>query len=253
MSNEKTNGGYGYTEQEQKESAFGFGLSPGAATLTKFAWTPNGGKGGTEREALDIVFKIGDREVSYRKFPITKAYFKPEGGGPQQETTDSEHPAFKQEQSNLSAVLVHIVGCYIPKEDIKTALQRPIQNFKDYCSVLQGLLPTDFANKSLDLFFQWQWQIKGDNEKTFLELPKNMKHGRWIGPALAANGEWEQQTKLDASDNQTALRFVDKDGNIHPFVRNGWFMNSNFATQQKEQESTAGANIAGKAAAGGGW
>jgi hypothetical protein len=60
------------------------------------------------------------------------------------------------------------------------------------------------------------------------------------------------QRKENASDNETALRYVDKDGNVHPFVRNGWYMNSNFATQQKEQESTAGANIAGKSG-GGGW
>lgn len=251
MSEEQKSGGYGYAEQEENKSSFGFGLNPGLTTLQKFEWTPNGGKDGAEMEALDIMFDVNGTTISYRQFPITKAFYKP-SDGPQVEVTDPAHPAMVQEKSNLSAVLIHIIGCFVPKEDIRTALQTPMNSFKDFCKVLAGLLPKDFSVKPLDSFFQWEWQIKGDNEKTYLRLPKNMKHGRWIGAAIVAKGEWSKQQKQNASDNETALRYVDNDGNVHPFVRTGWFMNSNFATQQKEEEATAGSNIA-QGSGSGGW
>lgn len=248
-------GGYGFSEGTQpNRSNVKFGLNTGDIYLKKFAWTANGGKDGAEMEALDIIFDINGSEVSYRQFPITKAFYKEDPddkNSKQLETTDPNHDAFKQAQTELSAILVHIIGCFVPKEDIKAALQQRITSFKDYCRVLQGLLPEGFETQPLDLFMNWQWNIKGDNEKTYLELPKNMKHGRWASAAITpAGGSWEQQTRPNADDNAVALRYVDGEGNVHPFTRNGWFMNSNFASQQKEeQEETAMNETAGS----GGW
>jgi len=235
-----TAGGYGYSEHVAKESVMTFGLNTGV-TLTKFAHTMTGGKDNAELEAVDIVFNIQGTEKSYRKFPISKAYVKGENGAPQTETTDPTHPAFKAEQIGLSATLVHIIGCFVEKDAIKTALARPIASFKEYCSILASLLPEDYATIELDIFAQYQWQIGGENKVTYLEFPKNMKHGRWIGKTIAPVGEWKKQAKANAGTGETALRYVDDEGNVHPFVRNGWFMASNFAHQQRE-ESSAGAS-----------
>lgn len=254
--NTQNPGGYGFSEETVNEASYKFGLNHGVTNLTKFEWTPNGGKDGAEQEAIDIIFNVNGREVSYRRFPVQKAYYKenPEDqNSAQLETEDPNHPAFKEAQAELSAVLVHIVGCFVPKEDIKAALQTPIRSFKDYCKVLQGLLPSDYSTKPLDIFFNWQWQIKGDNNRTYLELPKKMKHGRWLSASVVpAGGEWEEQRKQNASSNEAALRYVDAEGNVHPFWRNGWFMESAFASMQKEAEPAGAAGV-NTGSSGSGW
>jgi hypothetical protein len=234
--------GYGYDESEGPESSsFVFGLNSGNILLTKFEFTANGGKDGAEGEAIDIVFNIDGREKSARKFAVTKAFTKDPVTKAQIEVTDPAHPAFKLAQNELSAVMVHIVGCFVPKEKIKEALSIQIQSFKHYCHILSSLLPSNFATIKLDAFAQFQWQITGEASRTFLEFPKNMKHGRWLCVHVPPVGAWEKQQKLNAADSETALRYVDADGNVHPFTRNGWFMASNFAAMQKEAVS-AGAS-----------
>ena len=237
-SNAPQQGGYGYSEHVAKESSTVFGLNAGNVRLTKFAHTMKGGKDDSDLEALDIVFTIDGNDKGYRRFPISRAYAKDESGA-QIEVTDSQHPEFIAAQMSLSSVLVHIVGCFVEKEAIKTALARPIQSFKEYCGILQSLLPNNFDQIPLDAFMQYQWTISGENKVTYLEFPKNMKHGRWLGTALEAKGEagWTKQQKPNAGTGEVALRYVDEEGNKHPFARNGWFMTSNFATQQKEAPS----------------
>lgn len=186
---------------------------------------------------MDVVFTVDGRERGARKFDVTKAYANDAVTGAQIEVTDPLHPAIKLEKNLMSAWLIHVVGCFVEKSTIKEALSVNIQSFKHYCTILQGLLPSGFDKMPLDSFAQYQWNIKGENKRTFLEFPKNMKHGRWLSKAIAPVGAWEKQQKINASDSETALRYVDADGNVHPFTRNGWFMNSNFATMQKEETS----------------
>lgn len=223
--NNQAMGGYGYQDDEVSQgSGMKFGLNQGAIRLVKFEWIPNGGKDGAEQEALDIVFQYGERNMNYRKFPITRAYDKNNGGA---EVTDPQHPSFKEAQAELSAVIVHILGCFVDRDTIKTAFSRPISSFKDYCKICEGLLPKDFASKDLDVFLQWQWQISGERDKTYLELPKHMKQGKWLVPST--NTDWKEvrTSKL--------LKYVDanNEANVHPFQRGEWFLNNNNASQQK--------------------
>lgn len=241
-------GGYGYEEHVAKESSFVFGLNAGNVRLTKFAHTMNGGKDGAEKEALDIMFTIDGNEKGYRKFPIIKAFGRDENGN-QIDIIDPEHPAFKQAQRDLSSVLIHIVGCFVDKTKVQNALNRPIASFKEFSEILAGLLPVNFAETPLDGFGQYQWQIGGEAKVTYLEFPKNMKHGRWLEAAHVPKDKWEKQQKTNASTSEIALRYVDADGNKHPFARNGWYMESNFAIQQKEVAS-AGATAMQAGAAG---
>ena len=240
-------GGYGFEEHVAVESSFVFGLNAGNVRLTKFNHTMTGGKDGADLEALDILFTVDGKERGYRRFPISRAYAKDDAGN-QVEITDPAHPNFIQAQKDLSAVLVHIVGCFATKEEIKTALTRQITSFKQYCEILASLLPQGFEQVALDGFGQWQWNIGGEAKVTYLEFPKNMKHGRWLGAAIAPKDKWEKQQKTNASTSEIALRYVDADGNKHPFARNGWYMESNFATQQKEATSAGATAMQGSGA-----
>lgn len=232
---------YGYVD-DKKGPSYNFGLNASAAKLVKFAHTMNGGKDGAELEALDIVFSIGGQEKSYRKFPITKAFYQEEEGGPQLETTDPNHEAFKKAGAELGGVLTHIIGCFVDKSEIKTALEaNPPTSFAGYCQVLGGLLPKNHSEISLDIFMNWQWQIGGTNTQTYLEFPKNMKQGAWLCPAVAPIGAWKEVRNSDAGDRDAGIYYTDDANNRHPFSKTGWFLNSNFANQQKEEDESNGA------------
>jgi hypothetical protein len=232
MSENLSVGGYGYQEESTPKSAgLNFGLNQRKARLTKFEWIANGGKDGAEQEALDIQFQIGEITKNYRKFPVTSAFFK-EKDKAQITVTDPTHPAFKDAQIELSATLMHIMGCFVSKEDLKTALAKPISSFKDYCKILESLLPADYATKELDIFAQYQWQIGTDKEMTYLEIPKNMKQGKWLVPGTT--NEWKEFR------SDKTLKYVDiNDGAVtHPFERGEWFLASNFATKQSLNDNT---------------
>jgi hypothetical protein len=247
--NTPASAGYGFSEDSGPgEATLVFGLNAGNVKLTKFEFITNAGKGGTEGDAMEVVFTVKGKEKSHRQFPVTRAYIEDPANpkGANIEVTEESHPghdAIKKAKNEMSALLVHIVGNFVDKEAIKAALSIQIKGFKHFCSILQGLLPTDFAEKPLDAFGVWQWQIGGENKQTYLEFPKNMKHGRWLSPAIAPVGEWTEQRKPNADSNQVAIRYVDEAENVHPFNRNGWFMTSNFAAQQREAPSQGAANM----------
>jgi hypothetical protein len=234
---------YGFSEgTERKASKIKFGLNTDVY-LKKFAWTANGGKEGAEMEALDIVFEVNGEEKSYRRFPVTRAYIN-DADGNRVEITDPTHDAFKAEVVSTSAVLVHIIGCFVDKAALQSALTTQINSFEHYCSILASLLPSDFSMKKLDVFMGYQWQIGGEAKVTYIEFPKNMKHGRWLTPAVVpVGGEWKEMKRLDADNNAIALKYVDSENKAHPFTRNGWYVASNFAKQQKEAPSAAGMNM----------
>ena len=213
---------YGYEDDNQQSGGgLQFGLNAGVSYMTKFEFNPNGGRDGAEQEALDVVFNVNNRDISYRMFPVTKAFDKGV------EVTDTRHPAFKKAIKDFNSIIVHVLHAFVSKEAIKTALSSPISNFKQFCVITRSVLPNEFEKKSLDIFAQWQWVISGDNEKTYLRLPKNMKHGKWLCPHIPPTGGQWKEIRLNG-----ALAYKDEKNNKHPFIRKKWFMESNFSEQQ---------------------
>jgi hypothetical protein len=226
-------GGYGYQEDEVKVSPFVFGLNAGNTFLKKFGWIPNGGKGGAEQEALEIIFEINGTEKSYRKFPIVKAF-----GKNNEEITDPNAPEFKEALGDFNAVITHILHTFVDSGTLKASMQRRITSFKEYCQLCESILPKDYATIPLDIFMQYQWQLRGDQDRTFLEIPQKMKYGKWLVKAVTPVGSWKAvKTPNPADEDRAALIYKDDAGNIHPFVKTGWFVNSAFANQQKVASS----------------
>lgn len=232
---------YGYVDDSAPSNGLIFGLNAGAARLSLFQWINNGGAGGAEGEALDIQFTIegNERPMGYRMFPVTKAFIANNGG----ETTDPNHPDFKKAVKDFNQSITHIMHCFVSTEVLTVALGRPINNFKEFCKILESLLPKDFNKKPLDIFLQYDWQMKKEDQKmTYLGLPKKMAYGKWICPSVipSEGSSWKAEKVADPStDTPVALKYVDGEGNLHPFTRNGWFMLSNFANQQKSASVTA--------------
>lgn len=247
MSTETTEavGGYGYASDEVKQSTFRFGLNAGKTFLKKFEWIPNGGKDGAEGEALDIIFDINGTDKSYRQFPVTKAFDK--NNNP---ITDPNSAEMKDALSDFNAKMTHILHCFQDIETIKATFAKPIKNFKDFATTAMSILPKEFNKVPLDIFLQYQWTLKEGQKRTYLEIPSKMKYGKWLAPAQA--GTWTEIKAANPDTNDgSALYYQNENQSVHPFIKNGWFMNSNLAKQQvAEGERTAdntGAAIEGSA------
>ena len=220
MSNQ---GMYGFEDDKSKGGpVLNFGLNSNAASLTRFQYEPNGGKDGAAMAVLDVVFNIEGKDVSYKMFPVTKAF---DNGN---EIVDPAHPKFQEAVKEFNASVIHIMKAFVTVETLRTALSTPINSFEQYCNVCANLLPPNFKDIKLDLFAQWQWQMTNENTRTFVNLPRNVKHGKWICKHIAPAGEKWKESKVNG------LKFIDDNGSVHPFTRSKWFMESNFAKEQKE-------------------
>lgn len=240
-------GGYGYGEDtDQKVSPFNFGLNAGNCFLKKFEWIPNGGKDGAEQEALEIIFEINGTDRSYRQFPVTQAF-----GKDKEVITDPNAKEFKEAVSEFNSRITHILHAFVEDAVIRQALAKRISNFKEYVSIVRGLLPKNTPEIPLDIFMQYQWALKGEQNITYLDIPTKRKHGAFLVKAVKpVGGAWKEVRVENAADGvQDALTYVDGGGNKHPFQRTGWFMNSNFAIQQRIGTATS-ANTTASAEAG---
>ncbi len=134
----------------------------------------------------------------------------------------------------LSQKVVHVLSCFVEKSNIETALNVPVSGFKMFCEICVSLLPKDYNQKLLDCFMQYQWQVSEGQNRTFLEFPKNMKHGKWLCAATTDN---YREVRMPNPDDgvKRALYYVNEAGDTHPFTRTGWYMNSPFANQYVDE------------------
>jgi hypothetical protein len=231
---ENVNTGYGYASDEAKVSPFNFGGNFGNCYLTRFEWIPNGGAGGTEGEALDIVFKINGTDKNYRMFPVKHGF-----GKNQEKITDPNSQEFKDALVDFNARVIHILHCFIAKDVLQQALARPIADFKTYCNLVKSLFPGNPSNTPLDIFLQYQWNKSEGQNRTFLEIPKKMSYGAWLTPAQP--GIWKEMRAEHIDENtKKALWYVNEKGEEHRFIKNGWFMLSPLANQQRDESSNSG-------------
>ena len=230
--------GYVNDNDESLKSKSGgkFGLNQGF--ITKLEYNPNAGKDGAAADAVDMTIQIGEKEFRNRIYDVTGALYK--GGDLVEKDEEGYQELYMAEMNQRMAVVIHTVKATgVTDEQLKTALANPPADFKGWAEIVCALVPTDFKTKSVDVFLEYQWNIKGDNDRTYLQLPQNMKGGRFLCASVAPVGSWE--AKIDSN----GLRYVDSANNEHPFDRSANYMDGNKAKQQIEgEEESAGAGIA---------
>lgn len=207
-----------------------FGLNQ-KAFVTKFEYNAKAGSDGADGDAIDLSVQIAEKEYRLRFFPITK------GWGENGEITDTTSEAYKEsvnkQMVQLNAVLSDIVKCFVDEETLKAALSTPINSFKAFAEILQRLVHSvpNFDKIPVDVFLQYQWKPTGENDKTFLELPKNVKQGIFICK--------HQEGNFIEECTDTHLRYITPEGITHPFKRGQWFLESNYSKQVDLGTSTS--------------
>ena len=225
MSEVKTGWGYQNDNDGSLISKQGgvFGLNK--ANITVFEYNGLAGKDGAASDAIDITVAIGDKEFRSRIYDITGDLFKGN------ETVSPDQPGYIElynaEKKQAEAVIVHTIKSLgVTDDQIKMALQTGnVVDFKSWAIAICTLKGADFATKAVDVFLEYQWTPKGENTRTFLQVPKNMKGGRFLTAHIAPVGSWE------AVKDGEGLRYVDGAQNEHPFSRSKNFMDSPKANQ----------------------
>jgi hypothetical protein len=204
------------TDEIKPKSIRKFGLNKG--NITKIEWVND------PIEALKVEFLVeGDTTpIFYTVFPINKLFDK--NSNELGVDTPEYTAAYKKAESDLAGLLVHVFKPFVSIEKIKETIGTKDVGFNEFVKILISILPKNYTTISIDIFLQYQWNLKDGKEVTFLEVPKSIKHGAFVTTHQV--GEWN---KIDGE----TLRYVDATNNVHPFTRSDWFMKSNFAKQQK--------------------
>lgn len=211
-----------------------FGLNKGF--ITKLEFNPNAGKDNTPGNAIDLTVTIGDREMMTRIFDVTKVFAN---GG---EITDVNSQAYIKGyndtmRQNMAVVIHALKALGITQEKIQQALATPPEDFVGWAQVVTSLAPANYQTLPVDVFLEYQWNLRDGQDRTFLQLPRNMKGGYFLIAHIAPNGSWTEQTEWVENINNSSvakkgLRYVDNNGMVHPFVRSENFMESPKAVQQ---------------------
>lgn len=203
-----------------------FGLNN--AFITKFEYNGAAGKDESPADAIDITVAIGDKEFRTRVYDITGDLFKGDNKISPDEPGYVE--LYNAEKKQREAVIIHTVKAFgVTEDQIKSALVNGnVVDFKSWATAICNLKGAGFETKPVDVFLEYQWNIKEGNERTFLQLPTNMKGGRFLCAHVAPVGAWETVI------NEDGMAYVDNAKNEHPFGRSANYMESNKAKQQIE-------------------
>lgn len=198
-----------------------FGLNSGAF-ITKFEFNPNGGKDGAPSECIDIWVKVGEREFRKRIYPVQKIFKD------NVELTDVNSEDYKKEHAAavklLNADVSDFACALIPAATLEASLNVPINSFAQFAQIVERTVKGNNPNWNtapVDVFLGYQWQPSQGQTRTWLELPKNLKHGKIVCAHIPGD--------FIEDKTNTHLRYATAEGVKHPFTRGEWYMGSDFS------------------------
>lgn len=244
MSELKNIFGVNDTDESLKGKSGGgkFGLNHGF--VAKIEFTDTAGKDNGPGNAVDIWVIIGEREYRRRLYETTGALFGPKNTKVEP-GEDGYQDLFYTDMGQKIAVIKHAlkaVGVTQVDIDKVTATLDPTK-IAEGMKALVALAPAQYQKQPVDFFLEYQWEIAEDQDKTYPELPKNMKGGYFLIPTVKPVGTWKEVR------DEKGLHYVDDAGNVHPFERDTAYMESNKGTQQGVGNASAGATLANAAGA----
>lgn len=234
--------GYGAIDDEDASLKGGgnygkFGLNQNCF-FTKFEFNPNAGANGASMDAVDFSIKIEEKEFMKRIFDVdsNRSIYGTNG-----QLLNPGDPGFDEAigkaKKQVSAVVIHAVKSLgVTQDQINAAFVNPVNSFREWAIKLISLLPGDYTKRPVDVFLQYQWKISEGQNKTYLEIPKNLKDGKFLCPAMPGTFE-------EVRNNSGLYYYNEKDKNPHLFVRSSSYLSSNKAIRQTIEEETNSTNI----------
>ena len=215
-----------------------FGLNE--ATLSKFDYVAYGGKDpNVQQDALDVSFKVGEKDFNHRIFPARVFG-----------NTDVNSASYKEElaksQDQVISSISQIVEAIVPSATIEQALAatKP-SSFKDYVELMARLIKgvANWDKKPLHLFLNWQAKPSENQQKTYLEVPRQniLKFNNSIYVTSKLEGTWTE----DRTDDK--LVYKNASGEKHPISRDKWFMTQTaYAKRIDLTSNTTGQSTSGE-------
>jgi len=177
-------------------------------------------------KALDINVQAGGKKIMGRFFVPTTVWCN-EAKARVPVTTKDHEALFVKDMNQFTGHVTHIVKALgVKQEQIVAALKNPPTNVLDWMGIMLSLVPANSSEIPVDVFLQWQYKIGKDSTITFLELPGNMKTGKWITPARPGTF-----VELITTESLTYVNDSDK---THDIERDSKFFESPCYEQQKE-------------------
>lgn len=210
-----------------------FGLNQGATITSKELATESEDSGAY----VQFNFNVGGADINIRYWNPTKVY---KGGNLITDTNSSEYKeAYTKELKQAMASIIHVVkSTKVSEERIQKAIKDASPtDFVSWAEAVLGTMSEEGMAEPKDLFLEYQWNIGKTANRTYLQVPKNMKGSSFIVPEMTPKGgDWKEEREWTTKDGKklSGLRYVDGDGNVHEFTRNSSFMTSNKAIQQFE-------------------
>jgi hypothetical protein len=228
--------------------------------LVKFEYNPAiEFKSGDTAEGIEMEVDVSGMIIRSNIYPTTKVYV--DGN----EVTDTAHPAFRKGVTTLKQRIFHIARCFASEEDLIAAVAIP-KNFGDFVKAITNTFESGWENKELDLFMQYQWQLKEGAERKYLEIPKKTNQGAFLIPHVEGNFSEVKITdgkaygngkelgtvtgkKLEGSNGttislprkDTALVYISNEDKLHTFNRGTWFMENGWGQSDDGAEDNLSA------------
>ncbi len=195
-----------------------FGLNSG--TITKFEYNPNAGADKSPSDAIEITFKIDEKDFRSRIYDVS-------GPLKGKEPDEDGYPELKiKEVRNRLAKITHILkGLGITEEEIGKQI-KGCTSFGEFARKIPDLFKEEHTKVLLDVFLEYQYKIRDNQSKTFLEIPRNYWNRKFVCKHIEPVGEWKEVRDRDG------LKYVDDKKNEHVFTRNSNYMNGNNANEQ---------------------
>lgn len=215
--------------------------------ITNFEFRNDAGKDNTPGNAVFITVKIGERDFTNRIYEVTRVFDK-DNNAILDEESEEFIRGYNEATKQAMAVIVHTAKAVgVTQAQLDAALAQPKASFEEWARTVIGLVQPNFATVPVDVFLEYQWNISPNQTRTFLQLPRNMKGGRFLCASVPPVGAWKEESEWEEMENDApvkkeGLRYVDGGGNVHPFTRSANFMESPKGTLQTDEPagSTAG-------------
>jgi len=194
-----------------------FGLNQ-KVFFSELSFNATAGRDNTEGNAVDVNIMIGDKEYRRRLFEVHE---EPEFGN------------FEDNSKMVGSTILHVIKAtgVNPNTVAQTLAAIPDDaTFSQFAQALLALVPRNYKETPIDVFLEYQWEIKDGQDRTYLILPANMKGGPWICPHIP--GDFKEVRSEDE------LVYVNSKGVKHKFERNATFLNSNKAKQQTRKDES---------------